>query len=69
MLGVTNIGKINFASSIVSYFSLIGAFGVANYAIREGARVRDKKEEFQNISNEMFSINIVTTIIAYQNLQ
>lgn len=65
VLGVTNIGKINFASSIVSYFSLIGAFGVANYAIREGARVRDKKEEFQNISNEMFSINIVTTIIAY----
>ena len=65
VLGSENLGKVNYCSSIVSYFSLLAAFGVTSYAIREGARVRDNKKKFSKLANEMFTINIVTTIIAY----
>ena len=46
ILGVENVGKVNFSSSIVSYFTLIAAFGVSTYAIREGAKIRDNKKKF-----------------------
>lgn len=36
ILQATNYGKVNFGSSIVSYFTLIAAFGITNYSIREG---------------------------------
>jgi len=65
VLGVDNIGKINFSSSIISYFTLIAAFGVSTYAIREGAKIRDKKEEFYAFANQVFTINVVTSAIAY----
>lgn len=65
ILGVENYGKINFSSSIVEYVSLIAAAGISRYAIRECARVRDDKDKLTNVINELFSINIVSTIIAY----
>lgn len=65
VLGSENYGKYNFGISIVNYFSLIAALGIANYAIREGARLRQRKQEFERFSNEIFSINVVTTIISY----
>lgn len=64
-LGVDAYGKVNFSSSIVSYISLIAGLGVSSYAIREGARIREKKDEFEKFSNEVFSINIASTIFAY----
>ena len=35
VLMAENVGKINFANSVVSYFSLIASLGVTTYAIRE----------------------------------
>ena len=60
-----NIGKINFGLSIVSYFSLIATLGVTTYAIRECSKVRDDKAQLSLISRQIFSINIITTAIAY----
>lgn len=65
ILQVNNLGKVNFSNSIVSYFSLIAALGIATYAIREGARFRDNKVEFNKFASEIFSINIIATFIAY----
>lgn len=65
VLGVDNVGKINFSNSIVSYFTLIAAFGVSTYAIREGARIRDDKGKFGEFSNQVFSINLITTVFSY----
>ena len=64
-LGVDMYGKINFSNSIVSYITLIAGLGVSSYAIREGARIRDDKVKFERFSNEVFSINIVSTIFSY----
>ena len=40
-LGAKGIGVYEFAQSIVGYFSLIAALGVANYAVRDGAKYRE----------------------------
>ena len=60
-----NVGKINFGLSIVSYFSLIASLGITTYAIRECSGVRNNKEELNDTANQLYSINIITTVIAY----
>lgn len=65
VLGVENIGRYNFANSIISYFILLAGLGISTYAIREGARFRDDREHFSHFASEMFSINIVSTAISY----
>lgn len=64
VLQVENMGKVNFSNSVVSYFVLIAGLGIATYAIREGARVRDSKENLEAFSSEMFSINIISVVIS-----
>ena len=46
ILGVNALGEYNFASSIVSYILLLARLRINSYAIREGARIRENKEEF-----------------------
>ena len=62
VLGVNNIGKVSYTSSIVSYFVLFAMLGVSTYAIREGAKLRDNKDLFSVFASEVFSINIIFTI-------
>ena len=65
ILHAENLGKVNFSSSVISYFSLIASMGIVNYGIREGAKVRNDKNEFHKFANEIFTINIITTLLAY----
>lgn len=65
VLHIEAIGKVNYAISIVNYFQLIAALGITTYAIREGARLRDKTNEFKKFCNQIFTINIISTLISY----
>ena len=65
VLGASGIGKVNYANSIISYFSLFAALGISTYAVREGARIRDDREEFNKFAKEMLNINLVTTFLSY----
>lgn len=65
VLGTEGIGKVSYGSSIVSYFSLLAMLGVSTYAVREGAKKKANKDDFNQFANEIFTINIVTTLIAY----
>lgn len=65
VLGADGIGKVNYANSIVSYFSLLAALGVSTYAVREGARIRDNKNKFNQFAKEMLGINLFTTVVAF----
>ena len=38
-----NLGKVNFASSTMSYFSLLAVLGLTSYAGREGIKYRDNQ--------------------------
>ena len=65
VLGAEKMGMFSFGQSIVSYFLLIAALGVSNYAIREGARIRIKPKNLESFISEVFSINVIMTIAAY----
>ena len=65
ILGADNIGKVQFASSIIEYLSLIAALGITTYATREGAIIRNDKEKLQKFANQVFTINMITTAISY----
>lgn len=65
VLQTENVGKINFGLSIVSYFSLIASLGIQTYAIRECSALRNDEKKLGNTASQLFSINIITTIIAY----
>lgn len=65
VLMTENLGKVNYALSIESYFALIAALGVSTYAVRDGAAKRNYKEKFSLFANEIFTVNIITTIVSY----
>ena len=65
VLGVDNFGKVNYGLSIVEYFSLIAALGVATYAAREGGIYRNNKDKLSRFSSEVFSLNVISTVVAY----
>ncbi len=59
------IGKVNFANSIISYFSIISALGINIYALRESAKLRDDKIALSQFVKEVFIINLLSTFVAY----
>ncbi len=65
VLGVENLGIYSFSSSFLSYFTLIAGLGISTYGIREGIQYRENKYKINILINELFSINIISTIIAY----
>lgn len=65
VLETENYGKVNFGNSIITYVTLFAALGLTNYAIREGARIRNDKKAFQTFANQVFTINCITTLVAY----
>ena len=65
ILGVENIGKYNYANSIIGYFLLLSGLGIGGYAIRDGSAFRDDKAELNRFANEMFTINMFSTAISY----
>ena len=65
ILGVENIGRGNFANSVMNYFVLLAGLGIANYAIREGAKIRDNQEAINTFCTEILIINIGSTLCSY----
>ena len=59
------IGRVNFANSIVSYFSMLAGLGIASYATREAAKIRQDKVLLSKFSKEVFFINLASTFISY----
>lgn len=68
ILQVENLGKVNFSYSIVNYFILLSGLGISTYAIREGGKLKNNKEEVDKFVNQMFTINILSTVLSYSIL-
>ncbi|MCL4103468.1 flippase [Fibrobacter sp. HC4] len=68
VLGAENFGKFSFANSIISYVILAAMLGVSTYAVREGARIRDNRMALSQFISEVFSINIISGVIAILGL-
>lgn len=65
ILDVENIGKVQYCTSVTSYLTLIAGLGISSYAIRESAKIKQDRSRFSQLILEIFSINIISTCIAY----
>lgn len=61
ILQAENLGKVNFASSNIGYFSLIAALGISSYARREGVLYRDDRRKLNTFTSELFTLHLITT--------
>lgn len=58
-------GKVSFATSFVSYFTMVSQLGIPTYGIRACAKVRDNKEELTRIAHELLFINLFMSLLSY----
>lgn len=64
ILGAENYGKVAFVNSIISYVALFAGLGISTYAVREGAQIRDDGHKINKFVDEVFSINVCSTVIS-----
>ncbi|BCJ97363.1 flippase [Anaerocolumna chitinilytica] len=64
-LGAVGNGKIAFASSVITYFSMFAQLGIPTYGIRVCAKCRDDKAELTKTVQELLVINGVAVILSY----
>ena len=62
VLGVENIGAINFVDSIINYFVILSMMGVGILGIREIATYKNQKEELENVFRDIFFTNGLITL-------
>ena len=65
VLHVQALGRFDYVVSIVTYFLLLSSLGIPLYAVREGAKYKNDKEKLTRFANEIFSLNLYTTLISY----
>lgn len=58
-------GKVSFAISLISYFSMFAQLGIPTYGVRACAKVRDNREELAKTVHELLFINLVMCVISY----
>lgn len=61
-------GKVSFATSLISYFSMFAQLGIPTYGIRACAKVRDNREELTRTAHELLIINLVMDVVSYAAL-
>ena len=59
------MGKISFATSLISYFSMFAQLGIPTYGIRACSKVRDNKEALTRTAHELLIINLIMDAISY----
>jgi O-antigen/teichoic acid export membrane protein len=57
------VGKVSYATNIVSWFTLFASLGIPRYGVREMAKARKKGNE-ETVFFELFSINAVASLVA-----
>ncbi len=68
ILQTENYGRVNFGQSVIGYISLIATLGISSYAIRECGIYRSDKKKMQQFTSEIFTINLLTTLLAYMTM-
>ena len=58
-------GKVSFATSLISYFSMFAQLGIPTYGIRACAKVRDNREELTRTAQELLIINLIMSVVSY----
>lgn len=58
-------GRVNFAISLINYFSMLAMLGIPTYGIRACAQVRDDKEKLTRTAHELLFINLIMCVVSY----
>lgn len=64
IIGAEGIGKVSFAISFASYFSMFAALGIPTYGIRACAEVGNDYEKLKKVTMELMTINFATSIFS-----
>lgn len=59
------IGQVAFVQSVLAYYSYISSLGISGYGTRECAKVRDERAKLSTLAQELLTINIISTVVAY----
>lgn len=65
VLGAAGNGKISFAVSIISYFSMFAQLGIPTYGIKVCAACRDDKRKLNQTVQELLIINTFSVAVVY----
>ncbi len=65
VLGPEGTGRVSFATSLVSYFTMFAQLGIPTYGIRACAAVRDDREALTRTAHELLMINLVMSAVSY----
>lgn len=58
-------GRVSFATSLISYFTLFSQMGIPTYGISICAKARDDKEKLSRTAHELLILNLVMCVLAY----
>ena len=61
----TGTGKVSFAMSLISYFTMLSQLGMPTYGIRICSKVRNKRVELTRTAHELLGINLIMCAISY----
>ena len=64
VLGAENIGKVNYATSVVTRFTLFAAFGIPRYGIRGIPRKRNNRKKLSTSFWNLLLIQGILSIVA-----
>ena len=64
VLGVSNIGIVNFIDNLVNYFVLVSMMGITTIGTREIAVARDKQTLLTKTFSSLMALTAITTLIA-----
>lgn len=65
VLGPNNLGKVDFANSIMNYFVLLSGLGIPTYGLIACAKVKNNKNKLKRTICELLYINTFLMIISY----
>ena len=63
ILGVSNIGVVNYIDGIIDYCILFCALGVGSLGVREIARVKDSQSKVNEVYSSLFAFNLTLTLV------
>ena len=65
VLGPEAMGKVFFASSVITIMSVFAELGIPVYGIRACAKVRDDREKLSRTVREILTVNLITCLAVY----
>lgn len=68
ILSPIGTGKVSFATSFISYFSMVDQLGIPTYGVRACAQIRDNREKLTRTVQELLFFNFIMCTVSYVTL-